>query len=78
MFILAIGSAFLISNSIILFFTFISAYLNNYVITININKFGEAHIEFIFIPFSICIGIYSLYILFRNLKVEKGYKTKNV
>jgi hypothetical protein len=67
--IIVIGIACLISNSFILFYTFFIAYLNNYQVLIHINNFGEAHIEFIFIPISIILGIYSIVTLYTlNLK----------
>ena len=64
---IGIGVASLISHSIVLFITFILAYFQGYKIIIDINKFGEAHLELIIIPISIALGIYSFYILFKSV-----------
>ena len=64
---IGIGVASLISHSIVLFITFILAYFQGYKIIIDINKFGEAHLEIIIIPITIALGIYSVYILFKSV-----------
>jgi len=63
---IGIGVASLISHSIVLFVTFILAYFQGYKIIIDINYFGEAHLELIVIPISIALGIYSVYFLFKS------------
>jgi len=69
---ITIGIACLVSNSIVLFYTFFIAYLNEYKITININNFGEANIEIILIPLSIILGLYSIITFFRLIpKIKK-------
>ncbi len=71
-FIIAIGITCLISNSLVLFYTFFIAYLNDFQVLININQFGEAHLEFFLIPISIILGIYSIVSLYKlNLKYKK-------
>jgi len=65
--IMGIGVASLISHSIVLFITFLLAYFQGYKIIIDINRFGEAHLELIIIPVTIIIGIYSVYILFKSV-----------
>jgi len=65
--ILGIGVASLISHSIVLFITFLLAYFQGYKIIIDINKYGEAHLELIVIPVTLAIGIYSVYILFKSV-----------
>jgi len=72
--IVGIGVASLISHSIVLFITFLLAYFQGYKIIIDINKFGEAHLELIIIPVTITLGIYSVYILFKS--VSKKIPTK--
>ena len=76
---IAIGIACLISNSLVLFYTFFIAYLNDYQVLININNFGEAHFEFIFIPISIILGLYSVIALYKlNLKSKKQTQKINL
>jgi hypothetical protein len=64
---IGIGVASLISHSIVLFITFILAYFQGYKIIIDINKYGEAHLEIIIIPITIALGIYSVYFLFKSV-----------
>jgi len=66
---IAFGIASLIANSIVLYITFLLAYFSNgYVFSVNINTYGEAHLEFIIIPLSLVIGIYSVFSLFKQIK----------
>jgi len=65
--IIGIGVASLISHSIVLFITFLSAYFQGYKVIIDINKFGEAHLELIVIPITIIVGIYSIFLLFKSV-----------
>lgn len=48
--------------------TFTKAFFNNYEITININKYGEANIEMVFVILSI-VG--TLYVVYRLLEDGK-------
>jgi len=51
------GLTFMIGNSILMFLTFIVAYLNNYKVTVYINQYVEAHIEMALMLISLpCIG----------------------
>ena len=63
-------------HSIVLFITFLLAYFQGYKIIIDINRFGEAHLELIIIPITIAIGIYSVYILFRSVSKKIPTKTQ--
>jgi len=72
--IIGIGVASLISHSMVLFITFLSAYFQGYKVIIDINKFGEAHFELILIPITIILGIYSIYILFKSVSKKVPYK----
>jgi len=64
----AIGITCLISNSFVLYFTFLWAYFSNdYIFSASINDFGEAHIELIFLTFSLAIGLYAVVNLFKNI-----------
>ena len=72
--IIGIGIASLISHSIVLFITFLSAYLQGYKVIVDINKFGEANLELVVIPLTIGLGIYSVYILFKNVSKKAPSK----
>jgi len=55
------GIACLVANSVILYITFLWAYLfNDYTLSVSINSIGEAHIEFILLPTTIILGLYSI------------------
>ena len=71
---IGIGVASLVSYSILLFIIFILAYFQGYKIIVDINKFGEAHIELVIIPFTIALGIYSVYFLFKSVYKKVVYK----
>ena len=61
-----IGLTCLISNSIVLYASFLWAYFSNdFVFSVKINDFGEAHIEFILLPLTITLGLYACIMLFR-------------
>jgi len=63
----------LIANSIVLYITFLFAYFsNNYVFSININSYGEAYLEFIVLPISLVVGLYSVVNLFKQIKPESA------
>lgn len=63
-----IGLGCLVSNSIVLYITFLWAYFfNGYVFAAQINAFGEAHIEFIMLPISIILGLYASFSLFKQM-----------
>ena len=66
-----IGIACLLSNSIFLFYTFISAYFNNYQIIVRINNYGEANLELIFLPISIILGLYAILSIFKYVPKPK-------
>lgn len=74
---IAIGIACLISNSLVLFYTFFIAYFNDYQVLINVNNFGEAHLELFLIPISIILGIYSIIALY-NLNLKNKKKSQNI
>ena len=61
----AIGIGSLISNSMILYITFIWAYFSGHY-TVTINEFGEASLEMIVLPLSIIIGVWTVFHMFRN------------
>jgi hypothetical protein len=72
----SIGICCLIANSIVLYITFLSAYFSDgQAITITVNNFSESYIEFILIPLSLIIGMYTLFSLFRNVLIKSGRVT---
>jgi len=69
----AIGVTCLISNSVVLYITFLWAYFtNNMVFSARINDFGEAHFELVFLTLSIFLGSYAVIKLFNIIP----YKTQ--
>lgn len=59
-FISIIGIGICISNSFVMFFTFLFAFFNGGYFAIQINLYSEALPELILIPLSIIVGIYGL------------------
>jgi len=58
----SVGLACLLANNIVLYLTFLYAYLgNNYQFSAHINMFGEAHLEFILLPLSLGLGMYAIH-----------------
>lgn len=59
---------------IVLFYFFFIAYINNYKITVYINMFGEAHLEW----FALCLAfdavIIGLYYMLKNINAEERRK----
>jgi len=71
-----IGLTCLISNSIVLYVSFLWAYFSNdFVFSFRINDFGEAHIEFILLPLTIVLGFYSFIVLFKNITRKTSAKS---
>jgi integral membrane sensor domain MASE1 len=58
--------AFLIGSTLTLVYTFFIAYFNGYKVTLYINNYGEAHIEFMLIIFSIIVSCFVLIQYFRS------------
>ena len=61
-----IGVTVSLCSNVVLFITFLSAYMNNGVITITVNTCNEANTELILIPITLILTIYSLIYLFRG------------
>ena len=63
--------------SIVLFITFLFAYLQNYTARVMVNNYGEAHIEFILLSFVIIPFLfYGLYIRLKEVKKYGKQKEK--
>ena len=54
-----IGLLIGISNSVVLYLSFLFAYFNDYVFSVNINTYGEAQVEFIVLPLALLLFIYA-------------------
>ena len=54
------------SQFVLLYLTFLIAYFRNYSVTININYFNEAHIEFIVIPITLIICGFGLILYWKD------------
>ena len=67
---LAIFSGYIFSMGIalILFFTFFIAYINNKFVTVYIDSYGEAHMEWFLICFIFDVMLVGLYLLWRDMK----------
>ena len=48
-----------ISNSIVLYLSFLFAYFNDYVFSVNINTFGEAQVELVIISVALLLFLYA-------------------
>ena len=66
-----LGYTFGLSNSIVLFITFMKAYFSpTKAVLITINTFNEANIEMVFVPITVIITIIGLYYLIGGMKNE--------
>ena len=57
------GMATLIGNSIVLYITWLHAFINGEKTLITINSYGEQSFEFFLLPITIFIGLWSAYCL---------------
>ena len=72
---LSIGIGTLIGNSIVLYWTWIGAFLRGGKITIAINVYNEMWFEFFFIPITMMIGLWTLYqFMFKGILIRKRTK----
>lgn len=60
------GIAGLISGTVVLYLTFLVAFMNGGVVTITINSVGEAWPEFFLLPVMLISGVYGFFYLFRQ------------
>jgi hypothetical protein len=69
---ICIGFGMLIANNISLLVTFIWAYFNDYeAVVVHINRYNEANIEMMLIPFTIILGCYAIYETLKYLPVKR-------
>jgi len=54
-----IGLLIGLSNSVVLYLSFLFAYFNDYVFSVNINLFGEAHIELLIFSLALLLFAYA-------------------
>ena len=59
---LAIGIGSLLSYPFMIYYVWIIAYFQDYKATVLINEYGEAAFEFFFIPVTIILSIWILYL----------------
>ena len=55
----------MLGNSILLYYTFLRAYFHNGVTIICIDKYNEAHIEFILLPMCLVVSICATIVVVR-------------
>jgi len=66
-FIILVGLGILLSNTIVMYLTFLGAFFNGNEILVTINNYGEMWIEFFFLPLSIALGVYVIYYFYKTL-----------
>jgi len=71
-----IGVATLIGNSVLVYATWLKAFLGGGKVVVDINHFGEAGFEFFFIPITIFFAIISIYLVFKYKYVTEQVKYK--
>lgn len=73
-FVILMGVGSLLTTFILFSWTFLTAYFNpSKQVLVDINKYGEANVEFIFLSFMIIIVPISLFLLYKYM-VEKEKK----
>ena len=70
-YIILIGLALMLSYSFVLYAIFLEAYFNNYVAIFEINIYGEALFEFVFMPAGIILGLYALHLVVKDLRSRR-------
>jgi len=66
-----IGLALMISNSFVLYAIFLEAYFNDFVAIFEINRFGEAPFEFVFMPVNMLLGLNAIWFIVKDLRDRK-------
>ena len=61
---------FAFSNTVVMTVTFLIAYSNDYKTIININRFGEAHVELVFVFVVFVLSLFGLYFFVKNFTVD--------
>jgi len=75
-YIIIIGLALLLANSFVLYAIFLEAYFNNFIAVFEINVLGEAYIEFVFMPINILLGLYTVWLVVKDLRNRKHENSK--
>lgn len=65
-----------VGMSMVLFYTFLCAYLNDYTTTVLVNSYGEAHVELVLIFVISIVMLVGLFFWIKELKKEYGFKRK--
>ena len=74
--IIIIGLALMIANSFVLYAIFLEAYFSDYIAIFEINRFGEAPFEFVFMPCNILLGLYAITLVVKDLRSRRGENQK--
>lgn len=74
-YLIIIGLAFLISNSIVLYLIFLEAYFNDFIAVFEINRLGEAYPEFVLMPITLILGFYASHLIVKDLR-DRRYESK--
>ena len=69
--IIIIGLGLLLSNSFVLYAIFLEAYFNDFVAIFEINRFGEAPFEFVFMPVNMLLGLNAIWFIVKDLRDRK-------
>jgi len=74
--IIRIGLATLIGNSILVYITWLKAFFGGGTVLVDINHFGEAGVEFFFFPITIFFAILTILFVFKNKKIIESVNYK--
>lgn len=66
-----IGLALMMANSFVLYAIFLEAYFNDFVAIFEINIYGEAPFEFVFMPASILLSLYAIILVVKDLRSRR-------
>lgn len=65
------GLAVLLFHSFVLYAIFLEAFANNFIAVFEINVYGEAYPEFIYMPVSLVLGAYAVLKTVKILRRER-------
>jgi len=74
-----IGLGCLLSHTLILYIIFLEAYfMNDFKAVLEINRFGEANIEFIIMPITVILGFYTVRQVMNAYRRDRKGKLKPI
>jgi hypothetical protein len=68
--------AYLISNSVVLYITWLAAFFKGGAVTISINSYNEMWVEFVVLPVGLCISICFLCVIFKTFMNKEFIKDR--